>query len=131
MNDVTVDHIKAACEWAKTAKEPQAIDGQTRRYNQSNWDCGTSCCIWGAAHILAGNGPATSGPPAEWAAKDLRHILLAGLMNSGLSTPDQIAAIANLTRANLTRANLTDANLTDADLTDALVMIGNVIRRIK
>ena len=117
-NEVTIDHVKQACQWAKTAGEtPKPIDGLERRYRQDNWDCGTSCCVWGAASLLAGNGPATNGPGAEWASKDAQHVILAALMNSGYSRPEQMEEIAN--NANLARADLAGANLTGADLAGA------------
>ena len=72
MPEITIDHIKQACEWAKSAKDsPKPIDGLERQYSQGDWDCGTACCIWGAASILSGNGPTKNGPPADWAATDL------------------------------------------------------------
>ncbi len=111
MPDVALDHIRKAAKWAKAANVPTPLDGTTRRYDQSQWDCGTACCMWGAASILAGNGPAKCGPPDEWAT-DARSKLVVALLNSGYTTPEQMLAIldsADLTRANLTRANLTGA----------------------
>ncbi len=67
MQKVTIDHIRQAVEWAKTARViPQPIDGKVRRYNQIEWDCGTSCCIWGAACIIAGEEHPNGGPSDEW-----------------------------------------------------------------
>jgi hypothetical protein len=149
MNQVTIEHVRQAVEWAKTAqKDTCPIDGTTRRYNQSNWDCGTSCCIWGAASILAGNGPATEGPSDEWAQDGQQKILVA-LMRSNASTPEQFALIlekqdlsgAGLSGANLSGANLRGAGLSGADLrgtglrgaglSGAKISIGNVTRTIR
>ena len=66
MEPITLDHVRQAAEWAmKAASEPQPIDGLTRKYRQSDWDCGTSCCMWGAASIMAGCGPAKEGPSSS------------------------------------------------------------------
>ena len=116
-NEITLDHIAAACRWAKKAiAEPLAIDGLERKYDQSSWDCGTSCCIWGAASIASGNGPAKSGPPPEWVAQSGSHLLAAALMNSGSSTPEQIEAVL---QADLQGADLQDADLQGVDLRGA------------
>src|ERR1700723_512218 len=132
MNTITLDHIRQAAEWAQKAKLPTPLDGVTRQYDQSQWDCGTSCCIWGAASILAGNGPATSGPPDEWTKTDAHHQIVSALMCSGVTSPKQILDIlelvdlsgadlrgANLRGANLNGANLNGANLRGADLNGA------------
>ena len=133
MPEITLDHIRQAAEWAaKSRDEATPIDGLTRRYDQSDWDCGTACCMWGAASILAGCGPAKSGPPEEWSGADLLHTLVAGVLRSGNGTPSQIQQLlsdanlsdadlsgANLSGANLSGANLSDANLSDANLSDA------------
>jgi hypothetical protein len=118
---ITLDHIRQAAEWAKTAQEPQPLDGMVRKYHQGDWDCGTSCCMWGAACILAGEGPAASGPPGEWAKSPI-EIAAVGIMRSGMSTPDQMLALlrgANLSGADLSGANLSDADLRGADLSGA------------
>lgn len=150
-NEVTLDHIAKAAEWAAHAQATCELDGQQRRYDQSQWDCGTSCCIWGAASILAGNGPAKKGPPTEWLSLDAKHRLIGALLFSQYTTPERIQDIlaredltgadlthanltdanltcANLARANLTGANLTYANLTDADLTGADLTGANLTR---
>lgn len=77
MNEVTIDHIRQAVEWARKAQnKPQPIDGLVRRYSQKSWDCGTSCCIWGAAHIIAGNGPTIKRPRFSWANQSRLHTQL-------------------------------------------------------
>ncbi len=119
--EITVEHIAQAVEWAKGAAEPCPIDGTKRRYAQSSWDCGTSCCIWGAAHLLARGTAATSGPPEEWANNGQRKILCA-LMNSSMSTPqifEPFLSDANLSGADLSDADLSGANLSGANLRDA------------
>ena len=91
MIPITLDHIRQAAEWAeKAGVRKRWIGGLERRYNQCIWDCGTSCCIWGAASILAGCGPASAGPPREWSAQSLTHALAASVMNSKSSTPEQM-----------------------------------------
>jgi len=132
MEPITLDHVRQAAEWAKKAVEPTPIDGQVRKYNQGNWDCGTSCCMWGAASIIAGQGPASTGPSDEWAGQDTQHLGAAALMRSGMSTPDQMLAFlrgadlsganlrgADLSSADLSGANLSGANLRSADLSGA------------
>jgi hypothetical protein len=54
---ITLDHIEKACKWAKrnmNAKGPTKIDGVKRDFDMTEWDCGTSCCLAGAAAIEAG-----------------------------------------------------------------------------
>jgi hypothetical protein len=130
MNEVTLEHVKAAAEWAKQAKEDyMPIDGLTRRYKQWEWDCGTACCIWGAAHIIAGNGPAGGPPSNEWAAKSPAHAVVNGLLCSGQTVPEQVLAIlsdADLSNANLSNADLSNANLSDADLSNANLSNANL-----
>jgi hypothetical protein len=135
MKEITLDHIRQAAEWAKTAyDQPKEIDGLTRRYDQGNWDCGTACCMWGAASIVAGNGPAITGPSDKWAAQSTTHAVAVGLMRSASSTPDQMLLFlsdanlsgANLSDANLRGANLSGANLSDADLSDAKLRGANL-----
>ena len=142
MPEITLEHIRDAALWAQQAtEEVKPIDGLERKYNQNSWDCGTSCCIWGAASILAGCGPAKAGPQPEWLT-DQTHTVVAGLLRSGTSTPEQILSFlresdlcganlreselcgadlrkANLSGANLSKANLSEANLRGADLRGA------------
>jgi hypothetical protein len=151
--EITLEHIRKAAEWAKSASEPTPIDGVTRRYDQGHWDCGTACCMWGAASIIAGNGPALSGPPEGWAINSQRKLVRA-LLNSGSTTPEQVIEVldkanlgganlrgadlsgadlsgADLGGANLRGADLRGADLRDADLRGATINIGNVYRTIK
>jgi len=127
MNEVTLEHVRQACQWAKTAAAPTPIDGQVRKYDQAKWDCGTSCCIWGAASIIAGNGPATSGPPAEWAKRSAAHQLTFALMCSSSGDPERIEKALDLRDADLRGANLRGANLRDADLRGANLRGANLI----
>ena len=127
MEPITLEHIRQAAEWAKeTGQTPRPIDGLTRSYSQTSWDCGTSCCMWGAASIIAGCGPTKYGPSDEWAAQSPGHKLAAAIMNSGKTTPEQMLALfdlnlseANLSEVNLSGANLSGANLSRADLSRA------------
>lgn len=83
MNEVTLEHIKKACEWAIEArgKGKVTIDGHAREYEQSTWDCGTSCCIWGAANIFAGNDPDDSfGINDSWAIQSRAHKVISTFM---------------------------------------------------
>jgi len=118
MENITLEHVRQAAEWAsKAGRKPTPIDGLTRTYNQSQWDCGTDCCMWGAASILAGCGPAAAGPSIEWSGQDLAHTLVASIMRTGNSTPKQmLALLVNLRRADLRRADLRRADLRRADL---------------
>jgi uncharacterized protein YjbI with pentapeptide repeats len=64
-----------------------------------------------------------SAPPAEWGRQSLQHFILAGLMNSGQSTPEQMEQF-------LRGADLSGACLRGAYLSGATVSIGNVYRKI-
>jgi hypothetical protein len=123
MPEITLEHVRKAAEWAKEAKDdPKPIDGLTRLYCQTEWDCGTACCMWGAASIISGNGPAIGPPENEWSSQSHLHAAAAGIMKQGMSTPDQLLALlrnADLRGANLRGANLSDADLSGADLSDA------------
>ena len=137
METITLEHVQKAAEWAaKAGEEPLPLNGLVRHYDQSDWDCGTACCMWGAASIISGCGPTKEGPSSEWSGQDLAHTLVAGIMRNGSSTPAQMIALlanlrgVNLRGANLRQANLSCANLRDANLSDATVKIGNVCRKI-
>ena len=122
---ITLLEIKKAAEWAKEAgQEAKPIDGLNRQYKQSIWDCGTSCCMWGAASIATGNGPALAGPTLEWTMQSLLHVCVAGLLNSRSSTPEQMLEL-------LSSARLSGADLRGADLSGAKVLIGNIYRIIQ
>jgi hypothetical protein len=117
MNEITLDHIRQAAEWSETAINPCQIAGLTRSYDQSRWDCGTACCIWGAASIIAGNGPATDGPPEDWSGKDLRKQLTVALLRSSATKPRQILDV--LSRSDFRGADLSGADFSGADLSGA------------
>ena len=139
MNEITLDHIHEAALWA--ASEDQGpLAGVQRTYNQSRWDCGTSCCIWGAANLFAGNEPAGRGygfelaRGLEWAGSDLKRVLIWGLLRSTSTEPRQIldllesdsVAGVDLTGIVLVGAYLADAklagvNMADSDLADAIL----------
>jgi hypothetical protein len=135
---ITLDHIRQAAEWARDARqrgnnEPTQIDGLpvTRRYDQGQWDCGTSCCMWGAAALIAGCNPVTQGPPTEWIGGDAIRVGVYGLLRSRMTTPDQMLLLltyADLTYADLTGADLAGANLTDANLARANLTYANLTR---
>ena len=115
MEPITLDHIKQAAVWAaQTKTESKPIGSLERSYKQSEWECGTSCCMWGAASILAGCGPAAAGPSPEWSGQDLWHTLVAGILRSGNSTPEQMLQL--LRNADLRAADLRGVNLSGADL---------------
>ena len=117
MEAITLDHVRAAAEWAQEATEPKPLDGEIRRYKQTDWDCGTACCMWGAASLIAHQGRATEGPSEEWANQSILHLGCAGVMRSGGGKPEQILAL--LSGAGLSGADLRDADLRDADLSGA------------
>lgn len=50
----TINHIKKAIKIAHAGGKWYKFWGLKVRYEQSNW-CGTSCCVWGHAMLLAGN----------------------------------------------------------------------------
>jgi hypothetical protein len=121
-SSITLDHIRQAAEWAQQAAARDVatpIDGLpiTRRYNQGHWDCGTSCCMWGAAALIAGCDPVAQGPPREWTDGDVKRTAVYGLLRSGTTTPEQMLSL--LTGADLTGADLTGADLAGADLAGA------------
>lgn len=65
MQPITKDHLVEACHWAIKARSnqlPTPLDGHARYYDQGTWDCGTACCIHGAAHIIAKGFPAYCRP---------------------------------------------------------------------
>ncbi len=89
---ITREHVLAACEWAIQHRDSAGeIGGVARRYEQSSWDCGTACCVWGAASLLAGLGPATDGP-ADGALGDGDGEIAVRLMRLTTTTPEHIAA---------------------------------------
>jgi len=56
---ITLKHIRKAAHWAKAAlskkkDKPCLIKDSTRMFDLSQYDCGTACCIAGAAAIEAG-----------------------------------------------------------------------------
>lgn len=100
--EITFEHIRAAAEWALTAKDkPMPIDGHVRLYVQSEWDCKTACCIWGAAHILARGCPTLYGPNCEfvnkkevyWNRQSLGHHRISELLFRPTTTPQQVLSL--------------------------------------
>jgi uncharacterized protein (UPF0147 family) len=55
---ITLDHLRKAAQWAKQALKkpyvPTKIQNGKRMFDMSKYDCGTACCIAGAAAIEAG-----------------------------------------------------------------------------
>jgi hypothetical protein len=88
--DVTLDHIRQAVEWAaddsigRHCRDPALSD---RCYDQLEWGCETSCCIWGAACLLAGKLHMSSGPSAEWKGQSSLHSRLDELMRDTHADP--------------------------------------------
>jgi Pentapeptide repeats (8 copies) len=117
-NNITLEHLAQACAWAK---QPTPIAGLDRKYDQGHWDCGTACCLWGGASLIAGEGPANTGPSSNWADTPLK-VAVRGLLNSPMTTPEQLEELlsgADLSGADLSGADLRGANLRDADLRGA------------
>jgi len=123
MESITLEHVMAGAKWAKEANgEKRPIDGHERSYSQVDWDCGTACCMWGAASLISGNGPAKTGPSTEWASQSTLHACAAGIMRNSSAEPDQLIALlrgANLRGADLRGADLRDADLSGANLSGA------------
>ncbi len=92
--NVTMDHVVQACDWAmKKGKEQEPLKGL--EYDQGIWAgsdhsdeddfydkapaCGTRCCIWGAAFIIANGIAAFSGPSHTWKDQSSLHRKMARL----------------------------------------------------
>ena len=86
-----------ACKWAIEHRYYGGeIGGFKRVYDQSQWDCGTSCCVWGAAHLIAGFGPTDDGPKHnQFDQKDPLVCLAVRIMNNSLAKPEHILAALN------------------------------------
>lgn len=51
----TIDHVREAIKIAKAGgKKYGGFFSEKIKYKQNSW-CGTSCCVWGHAMLLAGN----------------------------------------------------------------------------
>lgn len=46
---ITIEHVDAAIRWAENGEKLGK-----RRFSMRQWACGTTCCVAGAAAILAG-----------------------------------------------------------------------------
>jgi len=68
-----LDHLKEALKIARSGKwrKYKGLDVKVG-YNQSSW-CGSSCCVWGHALLLAGNKEAAG---AEQSAYDIAYAAL-------------------------------------------------------
>lgn len=96
--EITIEHIKQACHWAiSAASEARSIAGYLRAYNQKTWDCGTTCCIWGAAWLAVYGRPylkGVNGPErASWADKSPLHLNLMFSMEGPSTRLEEILAI--------------------------------------
>lgn len=100
---LTSEHLREAAEWAiraRAAGKSVPIDGHERSYDQRYWSCGTSCCIHGAAHLLA-RGRETEFGPSEFDYRDLSTETRRNIINElwdGISprAPERILAILGL-----------------------------------
>lgn len=71
---LTADDLRAVLPWAEAGGGE--IAGEQREYGQSDWDCGTACCLHGAAHLLARGRPTDDEPDAsDYADFPLRSLL--------------------------------------------------------
>lgn len=80
---VTLEHVRLALEWAE--RGGGRLDGTSRKYQQCVWDCGTACCVWGAARLIAGLSEHPNEfdncPSEEWRCQSDLHIRLFDAMN--------------------------------------------------
>lgn len=97
MVNLTSEHLLEACDWAESGKQLDIPELAVRSYKQVFWDCGTTCCLHGAASIIAGRGPTDIGPnDADY--KDLPDVLRAGVLSvlrSGGGSPDLLRRVLN------------------------------------
>ena len=93
---ITLADVVFAARWAREHKETPGlvVAGQERRYEQGDWDCGTSCCVWGAAHLRRLGKPAWHGPLSSWCQQSEQHRLVAGLLRDLHATPEAIELAA-------------------------------------
>lgn len=87
---LTKEDLLAACDWAER-------DGYLhgRMYDQQDWDCGSACCLHGAAHLIAYGEPAKGGPSDDDYG-DLRSDIRAGVISvlwSPGGTPELIRRV--------------------------------------
>jgi len=91
---ITLADIVHAARWAVShVDSPGTLHGQERMYRQSTWDCGTACCIWGAAHLARLGDPARDGPSFAWRAQSARHAKVADVLGDSHAEPDHVLAI--------------------------------------
>lgn len=74
-----MEHIVEAVKWAKSKRK--TLKRHKISYNQANFtekdsDCGTRCCIWGAAFLVATGKTTNEGPSETWTNKSVRNSLL-------------------------------------------------------
>lgn len=91
MNTITEAHVRQAIDWAMgNGTLPSGIE---RTYDQATVDCGSSCCIWGAAHLIAEMPGLAEMPTSDTALGDeLRLVIAVRLMRSSTAAPEHIRA---------------------------------------
>jgi hypothetical protein len=123
MTTITDEVLRQAIAIASEGGTPE------HPYDQSKWGeagCGTPCCVWGHACLIAGLEPQSpTGAPPD----DTPYARMIAQL-AGSSWPDVLRAMrqvrqdgsltdANLHGANLSVADLRGANLRGANLRDA------------
>ena len=94
---VTLPHVAEACKQAEETGS-FTVDGRTYGYDQAEFknECGTTCCAWGGARLLAGLPLAPNGPSDDWIDQSAVHRRLANLFRcSNPAILPLIAAEAN------------------------------------
>lgn len=111
-----------AAQWAADRAHPEAL--ADHQYEQTHWSCGTSCCVHGAAHILA-RGSDTDEGPTDHDYTDLPEpyrTLVIGILRSTRGRPAQVIDLIDRARrgASLAGVDLARAALTGAYLAGAI-----------
>ena len=112
---ITLEHLREALRRVQAGELPEG-----HGYDQGNW-CGTSCCLWGHAHVVAGLPveQAEGGPSQAWAGGDWRREIARGALRIACADRAQAVLAVALGAANLRGANLHGADLYGADLRKA------------
>ncbi len=79
---VTMAHVLQAVKWAR--KKSKTIGGHRVEYDQRSYskadeECGTRCCIWGAAYLIANDETTENGPVSAWSEQSRHHSFLSDL----------------------------------------------------
>jgi hypothetical protein len=86
----TIEHVKQAINWAMGERDLLPDYG----YDQEVYLCGTACCVYGAACLLAGETPPIFGGPNHDAlGDDPTMLLLVRAMKCHATTPKQMLDI--------------------------------------